>query len=60
MKEKNYKQKRNELKDEKRRKKSFKSSEDRRNFVDGIKRSYRALKRSERQQTRKRIEKELE
>jgi hypothetical protein len=62
MKQKNYKQKRKDLKIEKREgmKQDFEDIKSRKRFVDEIKRSYRALKRSERQQIRKHIEKELE
>lgn len=57
MKEKNYKQKRTDLKQEKRQamKNRFESNDQRRNFVQSIKRSYRSLKRSERQAIKKEI-----
>jgi len=62
MREKNYKQKRADLKEEKRLglKNSFESNDQRRNFVKDIKRSYRSLKRSEKQSVKKHIEKELD
>jgi hypothetical protein len=61
MKAKNYKQKRTDLKDEKRigLKNHFENNQQRRKFVQGIKRQYRALKRSEKQVVKKQIEKEL-
>ena len=61
MREKNYKQKRADLKEEKRLglKNSFESNDQRRNFVKDIKRSYRSLKRSEKQSVKKQVENEL-
>lgn len=61
MKEKNYKQKRTDLKQEKRQamKNRFESNDQRRNFVQSIKRSYRSLKRSERQAIKKEIENKI-
>lgn len=57
MRQKNYKQKRTDLKNEKRlgMKNHFESNDQRRNFVQSIKRSYRSLKRSERQAIKKEI-----
>ena len=62
MRQKNYKQKRTDLKEEKRLglKNSFESNDQRRNFVKDIKSSYRSLKRSEKQSVKKHIEKELD
>ena len=57
MRQKNYKQKRTDLKEEKRLglKNSFESNDQRRNFVKDIKRSYRSLKRSEKQIVKKEV-----
>ena len=62
MRSKNYKQKRTDLKEEKREgmKQDFEDTKSRKKFVEGIKRSYRSLKRSERQVVKKQIQKELE
>jgi len=62
MRAKNYKQKRTDLKDEKRigLKNHFEDNQQRRKFVQDIKRSYRSLKRSERQVVKKQIKKEIE
>lgn len=62
MKAKNYDKKRKELKVEKREgmKQDFEDTKSRKRFVEGIKRSYRSLKRSEKQVVKKHIEKELE
>ena len=62
MRAKNYKQKRTDLKDEKRigLKNHFEDNQQRRKFVESIKRSYRSLKRSERQVVKKQIKKEIE
>lgn len=61
MKQKNYKQKRKELKEEKRQgmKRDFEDTKSRKRFVDGIKTSYRSLKRSEKQITKKDIESKI-
>lgn len=61
MKSKDYDKKRKDLKDAKREgmKKDFEDTNSRKKFVEGIKRSYRSLKRSERQAVKKDIEKEL-
>ena len=57
MKQKNYKQKRKDLKDFKtvREEMGFKDSKSRRRFNEDIKRSFRALKRSEKQTVKKEI-----
>lgn len=58
MKPKDYDRKRRALRDEKREgmKEDFVDTKARKKFVDGIKRSYRSLKRSERQVIDKEIE----
>jgi hypothetical protein len=62
MKQKDYKHKRTELKNFKtvREEIGFEDSKSRKRFNEDIKRSFRALKRSERQTVKKQIEKELE
>ena len=63
MKNKNYKQKRLDLKEEKREgleNSRFEDTQHRKKFVEGIKRSFRALKRSERQFIQRQINDEIE
>jgi hypothetical protein len=62
MKAKNYKQKRTELKVEKREgmKQDFEDTKSRKRFVEGIKRTYRSLKRSERQIVKKKIDDDID
>ena len=62
MRTKNYKQKRADLKDEKRIgiKNTFEDNQQRKKFIEGIKRQYRALKRSERQVINKQIKHDIE
>lgn len=61
MKEKDYEQKRRDLKKIKKEgmKKDFQDTKSRKKFVDGIKTSFRSLKRSEKQVIKQNIEKEL-
>jgi hypothetical protein len=59
MRSKHYKQERIYLKEEKRQSKNFNTSKERKRFVEDIKRSFRALKRSERQTVKKEIEKTI-
>ena len=61
MKAKNYDKKREELKREKREgmKQAFEDTNSRKKFVEGIKRSFRSLKRSERQAVKNKINKEI-
>jgi hypothetical protein len=62
MRTKNYKQKRIDLKEEKREgmKQDFEDMKSRKRFVEGIKRSYRSLKRSERQIIKKKIDEDID
>lgn len=62
MKRKDYKHKREELKKEKREvlKEGFDNGDQRKNFINGVKRTYRSLKRSEKQAIQKQIEDEQE
>jgi len=62
MKAKNYDQKREDLKREKREgmKQDFENTKSRKKFVEGIKRSYRSLKRSERQIVKKKIDDDID
>ena len=62
MRTKNYKQKRIDLKDDKRvgLKNHFEDNQQRKKFIQDIKRSFRSLKRSERQVVKKQIQKEIE
>jgi hypothetical protein len=55
MRQKNYDQKRKEVKKQKRENKNFNTSNERRHFVEGMKREYRSIKRSERQAIQKEI-----
>lgn len=57
-----YKNKRDKIKEENRnsKDKSFKSVKERKKFKEGLKREYRALKRSEKQDVKNYIKKELE
>jgi hypothetical protein len=61
MRSKNYNQKRIELKEQKREglKSEFEDTKSRKRFIDGVKRTYRALKRSEKQVIKKQIDNEL-
>ena len=62
MKNKDYDKKRKELKEEKRegRKAHFESTNERKKFVEGVNKTFRSLKRSEKQVIKKRIQNELE
>jgi len=62
MRSKDYNKKRKELKDEKREgmKNHFDDTKQRKRFVEDIRRSFRAVKRSERQIVKQEIKKELE
>lgn len=55
MREKHYKQERRYLKEAKRAHKNFNSVGERKNFIEGIKREYRSLKRSEKQVIKKQM-----
>lgn len=57
MKAKNYDQKRKDLKREKRSgmKQDFEDTKSRKRFIEGVKRTYRSLKRSEKQSIKKEI-----
>jgi len=60
MKQKDYKKKRQELKEEKRKTvKRFDHAESKKRYIDDVKRTYRSLKRSERQAILKQIEDDL-
>lgn len=61
MKEKNYKQKRKDLKEKKRqtlKDGGFEHAEERKKFVEDVKRTFRSLKRSEKQIIKKQIDEE--
>jgi len=62
MKNKNYKQKRKDLKDFKKvaEERGFEDSRHRKAFKEDVKRSFRSLKRSERQLIEKQIEEEID
>lgn len=62
MKAKNYDQKREDLKREKREgmKQDFEDTKSRKRFVEGVKRTYRSLKRSEKQVVKKKIDDDID